>query len=327
MSGYDTVMRRLLVLLVLLAATASAAQTSLHTYPAKPVRLVVGFAPGGGTDIIGRLLAQKLGERWGQAVVVDNRLGASGNIAAENVARSAPDGYTLLMAFSSHASNAALSKLPFDIDKDFSAITLVASGPALILAHPAVPGKTLSGVIAYAKAHPGAIKYGSSGVGGPVHLAGELMQQLTGIQMVHVPYKGIAPAMTAILAGDIQLTYATPISAAQHLKSGRLTALAVAAKTRYPTLPDVPTAAEAGLPGYEVDFWYALLGPAGMPAALVDRIQRDVAAIVTAPEMKENLLAQGCIAAGSKPEELTTLIQNEYALWSRVVKAGNVRLE
>jgi tripartite-type tricarboxylate transporter receptor subunit TctC len=316
-------MRRLLVLLVLLAASASWAQT----YPAKPVRLVVGFAPGGGTDLIGRLLAQKLGERWGQGVIVDNRLGASGNIAAEHVARSAPDGYTLLMAFSSHASNAALSKLPFDIERDFSAISLVASGPALIIAHPAVPGKTLAGVIAYAKAHPGAIKYGSSGVGGPVHLAGELMQQLTGIQMVHVPYKGIAPAMTAILAGDIQLTYATPISAAQHMKSGRLIALATAAKTRYPTLADVPTAAEAGLPGYEVDFWYALLGPAGMPAALVDRIQRDVAAIVTAPEMKENLLAQGCIAAGSKPEELTTLIQNEYALWSRVVKAGNVRLE
>jgi tripartite-type tricarboxylate transporter receptor subunit TctC len=291
------------------------------------VRLDVGFAPGGGTDLIGRLLAQKLGERWGQGVIVDNRLGASGNIAAEHVARSAPDGYTLLMAFSSHASNAALSKLPFDIERDFSAISLVASGPALIIAHPAVPGKTLAGVIAYAKAHPGAIKYGSSGVGGPVHLAGELMQQLTGIQMVHVPYKGIAPAMTAILAGDIQLTYATPISAAQHMKSGRLIALATAAKTRYPTLADVPTAAEAGLPGYEVDFWYALLGPAGMPAALVDRIQRDVAAIVTAPEMKENLLAQGCIAAGSKPEELTTLIQNEYALWSRVVKAGNVRLE
>jgi tripartite-type tricarboxylate transporter receptor subunit TctC len=316
-------MRRLLVLLVWLAASASWAQT----YPAKPVRLVVGFAPGGGTDLIGRLLAQKLGERWGQGVIVDNRLGASGNIAAEHVARSAPDGYTLLMAFSSHASNAALSKLPFDIERDFSAISLVASGPALIIAHPAVPGKTLAGVIAYAKAHPGAIKYGSSGVGGPVHLAGELMQQLTGIQMVHVPYKGIAPAMTAILAGDIQLTYATPISAAQHMKSGRLIALATAAKTRYPTLAEVPTAAEAGLPGYEVDFWYALLGPAGMPAALVDRIQRDVAAIVTAPEMKDNLLAQGCIAAGSKPEELTTLIQNEYALWSRVVKAGNVRLE
>ncbi len=323
MCGYDTTMRRLLVLLVLLAASASWAQT----YPAKPVRLVVGFAPGGGTDLIGRLLAQKLGERWGQGVIVDNRLGASGNIAAEHVARSAPDGYTLLMAFSSHASNAALSKLPFDIERDFSAISLVASGPALIIAHPAVPGKTLAGVIAYAKAHPGAIKYGSSGVGGPVHLAGELMQQLTGIQMVHVPYKGIAPAMTAILAGDIQLTYATPISAAQHMKSGRLIALATAAKTRYPTLAEIPTAAEAGLPGYEVDFWYALLGPAGMPAALVDRIQRDVAAIVTAPEMKENLLAQGCIAAGSKPGELTTLIQNEYALWSRVVKAGNVRLE
>ncbi|TMH24123.1 MAG: tripartite tricarboxylate transporter substrate binding protein, partial [Betaproteobacteria bacterium] len=291
-------MRRLLVLLVL-AATSAWAQP----YPAKPVRLVVGFAPGGGTDIIARLLAQKLGERWSQAIVVENKLGASGNIAAEAVARSAPDGYTLLMTFSSHASNAAVSKLPFDINKDFSAITLVGSGPALILANPALPAKSLRELIAYAKAHPGEIKYGSSGVGGTVHLAGELMQQLTGIEMVHVPYKGIALAMTAILAGDIQITYATPISAYQHLKNGRLIALAAAGPSRYPTLPDVPTTAEAGLPGYEIDFWYALLGPAGMASGLVDRIQRDVAAIVLAPEMKQNLLAQGCIAVGSRPAQ------------------------
>jgi len=316
-------MRRLLVLLVLLAASASWAQP----YPTKPVRLVVGFAPGGGTDIIGRLLAQKLTERWGQSVIVDNRLGASGNIAAEQVAKSAPDGYTLLMAFSSHASNAALSKLPFDINKDFSAITLVGSAPAVVLANPALPAKTFAELIAYARAHPGDIKYGSSGVGGPVHLAGELMQQLTGIQMVHVPYKGIALAMTAILAGDIQITYATPLSGYQHLKSGRLKALAVAAPSRYPTLPDVPTTAEAGLPGYEVDFWYALLGPAGMARELVSRIQRDAAAVLLASDMKDTMLAQGCIPVGGTPGELTTLIQNEYALWSRVVKAGNVRLE
>ena len=316
-------MRRFLVLLVLLAASASWAQP----YPTKPVRLVVGFAPGGGTDIIGRLLAQKLTERWGQSVIVDNRLGASGNIAAEQVAKSAPDGYTLLMAFSSHASNAALSKLPFDINKDFSAITLVGSAPAVVLANPALPAKTFAELIAYARAHPGDIKYGSSGVGGPVHLAGELMQQLTGIQMVHVPYKGIALAMTAILAGDIQITYATPLSGYQHLKSGRLKALAVAAPSRYPTLPDVPTTAEAGLPGYEVDFWYALLGPAGMARELVSRIQRDAAAVLLASDMKDTMLAQGCIPVGGTPGELTTLIQNEYALWSRVVKAGNVRLE
>src|SRR5437763_12569685 len=316
-------MRRLLVLLVLLAASASWAQP----YPTKAVRLVVGFAPGGGTDIIGRLLAQKLSGRWGQSVIVDTRLGASGNIAAEQVAKSAPDGYTLLMAFSSHASNAALSKLPFDIHKDFRAITLVGSAPAVVLANPALPDKTFGELIAFAKAHPGEIKYGSSGVGGPVHLAGELMQQLTGIQMVHVPYKGIALAMTAILAGDIQITYATPISAYQHLKSGRLKALAVASASRYPTLADVPTAAEAGIPGFDVEFWYGLLGPAGMPAPLVDRIQRDVAAIVTAPEMKESLLAQGCIAIGSKPDELNALIAREYERWVKVVKARNVKFE
>lgn len=314
---------RLLLLALALVATTGWSQS----YPAKPVRIVVGFAPGGGTDIVSRLLAQKLGERWNQAVVVENKLGASGNIAAEMVARSAPDGYNLLMAFSSHASNAAVSKLPFDINKDFSSITLVGSGPALILANPALPAKTLGELIAYAKAHPGAIKYGSSGVGGTVHLAGELMQQLAGIEMVHVPYKGIALAMTAILAGDIQITYATPISAYQHLKNGRLIALAAAGPSRYPTLPDVPTTAEAGLPGYEIEFWYALLGPAGMARGLVDRIQRDVAAIVLEPQMKEQLLAQGCIAVGGKPADLDALIKREYQQWVKVVRARGVKIE
>jgi tripartite-type tricarboxylate transporter receptor subunit TctC len=313
--------------LIIILALAFVGNASAQSYPAKPVRLLVGFAPGGGTDIIGRLLAQKLTERWNQPVVVENKLGASGNIAAEVVAKSPPDGYTLLMAFSSHASNAALSKLPFDIKKDFSSITQVASGPAVVIANPALPAKTLAELIAYAKAHPGEIKYGSSGVGGPVHLAGELMQHLAGIEMVHVPYKGIALAMTAILAGDIQITYATPLSAYQHLKSGRLVALAVAAPNRYPTLPEVPTAAEAGLPGYNVDFWYALVGPGGMPRALIDRIQRDVAAIVNAPAMKESLLAQGVIAVGGKPEELDALITREYEQWVKVVRARNVKFE
>jgi len=314
-------MRWLCVLLVLTAGLAHA------QYPARPVRMVVGFPPGGGTDIIARLVAQKLSERWGQPVVVENKPGASGNIGAELVAKSAPDGYTLLMAFSSHASNAALSKLPFDIHKDFSAITQVGSAPMVVIAHPALPAKTLGELIGYAKANPGAIKYGSSGIGTPVHLSGELMQQLAGIQMLHVPYKGIAPAMTAILGGEIQITYVAVLSGFQHFKAGRLRPLAVASKSRYPALADVPTAAEAGLPGYEIDFWYALLGPGGMAPALVERIQREAAAVLTAPEMRESLLAQGCIAVGGKPEELTALIRQEYALWSRVVQAGGIKVD
>ncbi|HEY5898611.1 MAG TPA: tripartite tricarboxylate transporter substrate binding protein [Burkholderiales bacterium] len=314
-------MRKLLAVLVLLAAGVPAWS---QTFPSKPARIVVAFAPGGGTDIIARLVAQKLTERWGQAVVVDNKPGASGNIGADFVAKSAPDGYTMLMAFSSHASNAALSKLPFDINKDFSAISLVASAPAVIVANPNMPAKTLAELIEYAKANPGAVKYGSSGIGTPVHLAGELMSQMAGIQMVHVPYKGIAPAMAAILAGDIQISYAAVLSGQAHFKSGRLRPLAVAAKSRYPTLPEVPTSAEAGLPGFEVDFWYALLGPAGMPAPLVDRIQRDANAVLTTPEMKDSLLAQGCIAVGSRPDELNALIAREYAQWAKVVKQGNV---
>jgi len=315
---------------VLLAVTLGAAAgvaSAQGTFPSRPVRMVVGFAPGGGTDIIARLVAQKLGERWGQAVVVDNRPGASGNIGAELVARSTPDGYTLLMAFSSHASNPALGKLPFDIERDFTSITQVGSAPMVVAANPALPAKTLGELIAYARAHPGAVKFGSSGIGTPVHLAGELMMQLTGISMVHVPYKGIAPAMAAVLAGDIQVTYAAVLSGLQHFKSGRLRPLAVASRTRYPALPDVPTVAEAGLAGYEIDFWYALLGPGGMPAPLVARIQRDTAALLNSPEMRENLAAQGCIAVGGTPEALTALIRTEYQLWSKVVKAGGVRVE
>src|SRR5947207_4198814 len=204
-------------------------QAGSSSFPTRPVRMVVAFTPGGGTDIIARLLAQKLTERWGQPVVVENRAGASGNIGTDLVARSAPDGHTLLMAFSSHASNPALyGKLPFDINKDFSSITMVGTAPMVVVASPAFPAKTLGGLVAYARAHPGAVKFGSSGIGTPVHLAGELMMQLTGISMVHVPYKGIAPAMGAILAGDIQITYAAVLSGLQHFRSGRLRPLAIA---------------------------------------------------------------------------------------------------
>src|SRR5258706_4914757 len=215
----------------------AALQAPAQNYPLKPVRMIVGFAPGGGTDIIARLVAQKLGERWAQPVVVENRTGASGNIGAELVARSAPDGHTLLMAFSSHASNPALSKLPFDIEKDFSAITLVGSAPMVIAANPALPAKTLSELLTYARANPGEIKFGSSGIGTPVHLAGELMMQLAGVRMVHVPYKGIAPAMTAILAGDIQISYVAVLSGLQHFRSGRLRPPAVASPTPFSALP------------------------------------------------------------------------------------------
>ena len=322
-------------LVTLLAGTMLAAwtpsgfpQAGGANFPTRPVRMVVAFTPGGGTDIIARLLAQKLTERWGQPVVVENRAGAAGNIGTEMVARSAPDGHTILMAFSSHASNPALySKLPFDINKDFSSITLVGSSPLVIVVNPKFPAKTLGELIEYARSHPEAVKYGSSGVGTPVHLAGELMMQLTGINMVHVPYKGIAPAMTAILAGEIEITYVGVLSGLQHFKAGRLSPLAVAGPSRYPALPDVPTAAEAGLKGYEIDFWYALLGPAGMPAPLVARIQRDAAAILTTPEMKESLLAQGCVASGSSPEELSARIKSDYELWAKVIKTAGVKLE
>jgi len=297
-------------------------------YPMKPVRMVVGFTPGGGVDILARLVAQKLGERWGKPVVVENRAGAAGNIATEMVARSAPDGHTLIMAFSSHASNAALyPSLPFDITRDFSNITLVATAPVVVVASLSAPAKNLAELIDYARAHPGAIRFASSGVGTPVHLAGELMMQLTGTRLTHVPYKGIAPAMTAMLAGETEITYAAVLSGMQHIRSGRLKALALASAGRFPGLPEVPTTAEDGLKGFEIDYWYALLGPAGISRGIVEQIQRATSGVVNAPETKESLLAQGSIAAGSTPEELEALIRREYALWSTVVKAGGVKPE
>ena len=304
------------------------ATAALAQYPAKPVRLLVGFSPGGGADITARLVAQKLTERWGKPVVVENRPGAAGNIATDLVAKSAPDGYTLLLAFSSYASNPALyANLPFDINKDFTAVSLVATAPLTIAVHPGVPAKNLMELIEYARSRPGEVRFASSGVGTPVHLAGELMMQLTGIRMTHVPYKGIAPAMAAMLAGEIELTYPAVLSGLQHFKNGRLKALAIAGRNRYPLLPDVPTAAQAGLQGFEIDYWYAVLGPAGMPRAIVDQLQRDISALVNTPEMKESLLNQGSIAVGSGPEELLALIRSEYSLWSKVVKAGGVRAE
>src|SRR5882672_9623208 len=317
-------MKRFLIAFALTIASLPVA----GQYPTKPVRMLVGFAPGGGVDITARLIAAKLTVRWAKAVIVENRPGAASNIATEAVAKSAPDGTTLLMAFSSHASNAALyPALPFDITRDFSSITLVATAPVLVVTSLSAPAKTLAELIEYARAHPGAIRFASSGVGTPVHLGGELMMQLTGIRMTHVPYKGIAPAMTAMLAGETEVTYAAVLSAMQQIKGGRLRPLALASGNRYPGLPDVPTTAEAGLPGFEMDYWYALLGPAGIPPAIVGQIQRDVSAIVNAPETKESMLAQGSIAVGGTPEELDALIRRDYALWSKVVKAGGVKPE
>src|SRR5712675_596026 len=242
-------MRNLVTLLAgaMLAAWTSSGfpQAGGANFPARPVRMVVAFTPGGGTDIIARIVAQKLTERWGQAVVVENRAGAGGNIGTDLVARSTPDGYTILMAFSSHASNPALyGKLPFDINKDFSSITMVGTAPMVVIASPAFPAKTLGQLIEYARARPGALKFASSGVGTPVHLAGELMMQLAGIRMTHVPYKGIAPAMAAMLGGETDLSYPSVLSAMQQVKGGRLRALAVASRGRYPGLPEVPTASE-----------------------------------------------------------------------------------
>src|SRR3989442_4164154 len=263
-------LRALLPALLLIASLPAGAQ-----YPAKPVRLLVGFAPGGGVDSLARQLAQKLTERWGKPVVVENRSGAAGNIATGIVAKSALDGYTLLLAFSSHASNPALyPDLPFDIRKDFTAVTLVATAPVTVAVHPSVPAANLAELIAHARSHPDAVRFASSGVGTPVHLAGELMMQLTGIRMTHVPYKGIAPALAAMLGAETEVTFPAVLSGLQHFRSGRLKALAVASRNRFPGLPEVPTAAEAGLAGVRLAQRFAPPRPGRPPAPLCHAARR-----------------------------------------------------
>src|SRR5258708_11903045 len=260
-------MKKLLTGLALAVAFASLPASA--QYATRPVRLVVGLPPGGGVDILARLVSQKLTERWGKPVVVENRGGAAGNIATEIVAKSAPDGHTLAMVFSSYASNPALyPNLPFDINKDFTPVTLVATAPVVVIAGPSLPAKSLAELIEYARAHPGAVKFASSGIGTPVHLGGELMMQLTRTRMTHVPYKGIAPAMTAMLAGETEITFAAVLSGMQHFRSGRRKAPAAASRSRYPSPPENPTPSGSGLKGFEIDYSSAVLPPARIPQPL-----------------------------------------------------------
>ena len=311
--------------LAALVATAALAQT----YPSKPIRIVVPFPAGGTTDVLARAVAQKLTESLGQAVVVDNRPGAGGNIGAELVAKSPPDGYTLLMGtVGTHAINPGLyPKMPYDHVKDFAPVILVAGVPNVLVVNPALPFNSVKELIAYAKANPGKLNFASSGNGTSIHLSGELFKTMADVQIMHVPYKGSSPALQDLVGGQVQIMFDNLPSSLALIKAGKLKALAVTSLARAAALPDVPTLAESGLPGFEASSWFGLLAPAGTPQPVIAKLNADVAKWLASPEAREKLLAQGAIAAGGTPEDFAKHIAAETAKWQKVVKDSGAKID
>ena len=308
--------------------TLVAADTLAQNYPSKPVRMIVAYPPGGGTDIVGRMMAQKLSENFGQTVVIDNRGGAAGNIGSEIAARSAPDGYTVLMGnVAPNAINVSLyARLGYDPVRDFAPISLVASTPNILVVQPSLPVKTVSDLVALAKAKPGTLNYPSAGLGSSSHLAGELFDNIAAVKMVHVPYKGGGPALTDLLGGQVQLMFATMPAAMPHVKAGKLRAIAVTSAKRSPAMPELPTVGET-LNGYEAATWYGLLAPAGTPPPIIMALHAEIVKIIGVAQTKERLLAQGFEPVGSTPAEFAAYIKTEIAKWGKVIKAAGIKAE
>jgi tripartite-type tricarboxylate transporter receptor subunit TctC len=305
----------------LLAACWSLPASAQEAWPNKSVRLVVPFAPGGSTDVIARMMAQKLNEIWGQTVVVDNRAGAGGNLGADIVAKAPADGYTLLFGTGSITINPQLyKKMPFDTKKDLVPITNVASGPMLVVVPDDSPLTSVKDLIAQAKAKPGSVNFGSAGVGSQVHLAGENFANAAGVDIVHVPYKGEAPAYTDLIAHQTQMMVGNFAAASALLGKGRLRALAVTSKQRMPSMPDVPTVSESGLPGFENTGWFGLLAPAGTPAPILAKIHADVVKALASTEIKARLYVQGMTPVGNSPAEFVKAMDEESQHWATVVK-------
>lgn len=311
--------------LLCIAASIAHAQN----YPNKPVRMVVPFPPGGTTDILARAVGQKLSEAWGQLVVIDNRPGAGGNIGTDIVAKSAPDGYTLLMGtVGTHSINQSLyGKLPFDPIKDFAPVTLVASVPNVLVVNSTVEAKSVKELIALAKSKPGQLTFASSGNGTSIHLAGELFKAMTGTAMLHIPYKGSAPAITDLLGGQTNMMFDNLPSAMPHIKSGKLRALGVTSVNRSPALPDTPTIAETGIGGYDASSWFGVLAPAGTPKEVVAKIHADIVKALSAPDIKERLSSQGAEPVGNTPEQFSQHIRTESLKWAKVVKDSGAKVD
>jgi len=318
-----------LATLAMLAATAPVRAQAADSYPSKPIRLLVGFPPGGSTDILSRQVGLRLAESLGQQVVIDNRAGAAGNLASELVAKGNPDGYTLLMAtVSSHGINPGLyKKVPYDPVKDYAPVTLIASYPLILAVNPGVPVKNVKELIALAKGKPGAVRFGSSGNGSPGHLSGEIFKGMAGVDMVHVPYKGGAPSTLAVLSGEVQITFATLPGAMPHIKSGKLNGPAVTTAKRSPALPEVPTIAESGLPGFDVSSWAGLMAPAGTPKAVVQKLNTATVKALANPDMRARLAGEGAEPVGNTPEQFAAFVKVELAKWALAIKQAGAQID
>ncbi|MGH8617241.1 MAG: Bug family tripartite tricarboxylate transporter substrate binding protein [Burkholderiales bacterium] len=322
-------MRHPIRLTLLAAGLAAAAGAHAQNYPARPVRMIVPAAPGGGADIVARIVAIKLTELLGQQVVVDNRAGAAGTIGAEMTARAVADGYTVLMAQSTSVAIAPnlYPKLGYDTLRDFAPISLSAAVPNLVVVHPSIPVTTIKELIAFAKAKPGQLNYGSSGTGAPSHLAGELLKSLAGAQLTHIPYKGAGPATASLLGAETQVMFAPIVAVIPHVKSNRLRAVAVTTAKRSPAVPEIPTVAESGVPGYEIASWFGVLGPAKLPPEIVARLNRDLVRAVQAPETKERLANEGAEAIGSTPAQFTAYLREELARYGKLIRDAGIRAD
>lgn len=299
-----------------------------QSWPTKPIKFIVPYPPGGGTDVIARIVQEPLAKELGQQVIIDNRGGAGGSIGSALAAQSPSDGYTVLFTLSSHTINPSFyPRLPFDTERDFSPVVTIASLPQILVANPNFPAKNVKEVIEMAKAKPGSISYASVGNGSPGHLAGAMMATDAGVDMVHIPYRGGGPAITDVIAGQVPLLWVSIPAAAQFVKSGKVKALAVSTVKRSAVFPDVPTMAESGFKDFEVDSWYAMFVPASTPKPIVERLNKAALKVLAQPEVKEKLLSQGAEAVGDSPSQLGAVVKKEIAKWKQVVKAANIKVD
>jgi len=325
MKGCNAVVRMLTVGVLMAMAGPVAAQ---QAYPNKPIRLVSPFPPAGSTDILARLVGQKLTESWGQPVLIENHPGANGVIGTDIVAKSSPDGHTILLVNSSHIINALLvTKLPFDPVKDFAPVATLTISQFLMAINPSVPANTLREFIALAKSRPGQLNFASSGNGAVSHLAGELFDLMTGVKMQHIPYKGAAPALTDLVGGQVQVYFATTVSTMPYVKSGKVKALGISGDTRLSILPELPTFSEAGLPDFDVKNWFGIMAPAGTPKTTIGKLSTEIARIMALPDIKEKLASQGLDPLISTPEQFAALMKAEMARYAKVIKTANIKLE